>query len=279
MIVDAHTHLFPPEIAARRDDTGRAEPYFGLLYTNPRRKLWDAPAMLAAMDEAEIDHAVTVNWGWTSLETCRRTNSYLLENAARLPARFSAFVTVPPLAGEAALRELERCAADGARGIGELMPDGQGFRADDALMSAIANQAAVLDLPVLVHSSEPVGHQYPGKGTSTPEKLVLLAEHHPETRFIFAHAGGGLPFYMLMPEIAEAAANIWYDTAAAPLLYRPALYRSIVDLAGVDRLLFASDAPLLRFRRALDHCQEAGLTDTERRAILGGNACQLLGLC
>ncbi|GIW08767.1 MAG: hypothetical protein KatS3mg060_3572 [Dehalococcoidia bacterium] len=67
-----------------------------------------------------------------------------------------------------------------------------------------------------------------------------------------------------MPEVAEAASNVWYDTAASPLLYRPDLYRRLVDLAGVDRVLFASDAPLIGLRRPLEHFAAAALNPAER---------------
>ncbi|MCS6800448.1 MAG: amidohydrolase family protein [Chloroflexota bacterium] len=275
MLCDAHTHIFPPAIVAAPDAVD--DPYFRELYAAPRPRLADGPALLRLMDQAEVAQAVIVGWGWRDLEQCRRGNDYLLEEAARQPRRFIPFVTVPPLAGEAALREIERAAAGGARGIGELMPDGQGVRPDDAAMDAVVAVAARLGLPVLIHASEPVGHRYPGKGTCTPERVLPLIERHPRARFILAHAGGGLPFYHLMPEVAEATRNVWYDTAAAPLLYRPVLYRRLVDLVGLDRVLFASDAPLIGLRRPLAHFAAAPLTEEERAAIGGGNLATLLG--
>lgn len=230
------------------------------------------------MDDAEVAQAVVVGWGWRDLERCRQGNEYLLSEAARCPNRFIPFVTVPPGAGDAALGEIERAAAGGARGVGELMPDGQGVRPEDEAMDAVVALATALGLIVLIHASEPVGHRYPGKGTSTPDRLLTLIERHPRARFILAHAGGGLPFYHLLPEVAAATQNVWYDTAAAPLLYRPEVYRRLVDLVGVERVLFASDAPLIGLRRPLAHFAAAPLTDGERRAVGGGNLAQLLGV-
>jgi predicted TIM-barrel fold metal-dependent hydrolase len=145
-------------------------------------------------------------------------------------------------------------------------------------MDAVVALATSLGLVVLIHASEPVGHRYPGKGTSTPDRLLSLIERHPRARFILAHAGGGLPFYHLMPEVAAATGNVWYDTAAAPLLYRPEVYRRLIDLVGVERVLFASDAPLIGLRRPLAHFAAAPLTDDERRAVGGGNLAELLGV-
>jgi predicted TIM-barrel fold metal-dependent hydrolase len=273
-IFDAHTHIFPPEVVTAPEAVD--DPYFQQLYAAPRRRLLTGPALIAAMDQAEVARAVVVGWGWRDLELCQRQNDYLLDQATRYPDRLVAFAAIAPAAGAAAVREVERVAAAGARGLGELMPDGQGVSADDPALDPIAELAAALGLVLLLHASEPVGHHYPGKGTAHPAALARLVSRHPATRFILAHAGGGLPFYHLMPEVAAALANVWYDTAAAPLLYRPALYRHLVDLVGLERVLFASDAPLIGYRRPLAHFAAAPLSPAERRAVGGENIARLL---
>jgi hypothetical protein len=138
---------------------------------------------------------------------------------------------------------------------------------------AVARQ---FDLPVLVHVSEPVGHTYPGKGRFTPDKALQLAQMFPVNRLIFAHFGGGLPFHSLMPEVRDALANVWFDSAAQPFLYRPAVYKASAVSAGSDRVLFGSDFPLMPQRRALAAAGKSGLSDTALEAVLGGNARSLL---
>src|SRR5690606_25383248 len=60
------------------------------------------------------------------------------------------------------------------------------------------------DRPWLVHCSEDVGHNYPGKlGGLTPGGLWRLMEAHPDARVIAAHWGAGFPFFALMPEVAR----------------------------------------------------------------------------
>jgi uncharacterized protein len=80
--------------------------------------------------------------------------------------------------------------------------------------------------------------------------------------------------------------NVWYDTAASPLLYDTRIFRQAVDLIGADRILFGSDYPLLLYPRkirepALDRFLEeiagAGLTDQEKEKILGANFRHLMG--
>ena len=133
-------------------------------------------------------------------------------------------------------------------------------------------------VPVVVHTSEPVGHGYPGKGATTPERSLAMAEAFPGVAFIFAHFGGGLPFYSLMPEVAKALSNVYFDTAAAPFLYRPDVYGVAASAAGSDRILFGSDYPLIGQGRALREAQKSGLNDLELVDVLGGNAAGLFGV-
>jgi hypothetical protein len=95
---------------------------------------------------------------------------------------------------------------------------------------------------------------------------------------VAAHWGGGLPFYTLMPEVKEALGSTFFDTAATPLLYDPLIYRRAIDLVGADRILFASDFPLLSQGRCLAQVREAGLRAEEERLVLGENARRLLRL-
>ena len=129
---------------------------------------------------------------------------------------------------------------------------------------------------MVVHASEPVGHQYPGKGTTTPDHLLQFATNFPENRLVFAHLGGGLPFYASMPEVAEALTNVWYDTAALPFLYRPSAITAAAITAGNDRILLGTDYPLLTHRRVIDYVRLADLRAKDIDAIMGGNAAVLL---
>lgn len=231
------------------------------------------------MEKWGIDRAVALGYGWTDRGVARDSNDYLLEAAKASGGRIVPFCGVDPTWGDEAVREVERCADAGARGIGELHPDSQGFDiADRDVLAPVMEAAAHLRLVVLTHASEPLGHPYPGKGTVWPSKLVALASNFPEVKFVFAHWGGGLPFYMLMPELERDLANVWFDSAATPFLYREHVYSAAAESAGKERLLFGSDYPLIKQGRALDGLRAGGLDPEMQRAILGENALALLNL-
>lgn len=280
MIVDAHCHILPPAFAERRDELAARDATFAAILANPAARIADAPELLRAMSRDGVDHAVAMGMGWTDYEVAVEANDCLIEAVADNPSRITGFVSVNPAWGDAAVDEAQRCAAAGLRGIGELHPDTQGIDITDAAeMSPLMDFARSHDLPVLLHCSEPVGHQYPGKGKTTPDKVLRLIENFPDNTIICAHWGGGLPFYGLMPEVGAALRNVYFDSAASPFLYRPGIYRTVADVVGADRILFASDYPLMPHSRPLSELAGLSLPDCHRRLILGGNAERLFGLC
>ena len=279
MIIDFHAHLLPPSFQQNRDEYLRRDATFCSLFANQKSKLATAEELLQAMDKAQIDIAVVMGYGWANSEVASEANDYLLESAASYPGRFVPFCSVSPVWGSQAVYELERCARAGAKGIGELHPDTQGFDITNRdAMTPMMEAAKDLGLVVLTHCSEPVGHDYPGKGHTTPELLYAFCSNFRMNTIVCAHWGGGLPFYSLMPEVDEALASVYFDSAATPFLYRSEVYSSAVGSAGCERVLFGSDYPLLSYDRALGQMPESGLSPQALEQVLGGNAAQLLGL-
>ena len=277
MIIDSHCHILPPDFGSRHDDLTARDATYATLFPKPGARFADVETLLRDMDAAGVDHAVAMGFGWTDENLAREVNDYLIRAAAANPDRVTAFASVNPAWGDEAVREAARCLDAGARGIGELHADSQQFDVTDAavigpLMTLLKSRNA----PVVVHASEPVGHQYPGKGSSTPDRLLQLARNFPENRMVFAHLGGGLPFYAAMPEVGEALRNVWYDTAALTYLYRPSAISAAVTTAGPDRVLFGSDYPLLTHRRVIDCIQSAMLSQDDTDGIMGSNAAFLI---
>jgi predicted TIM-barrel fold metal-dependent hydrolase len=278
MIVDFHTHVFPPRVRERRDEYAARDAIFAEVYSAPRSQIASADELIANMDEDGVNVSVILNGGWATHELCVEVNDYVLESVARHPDRLVGFCTVQPGAGAAAVREVERCARGGARGIGEMRPDSLEVGAESDEMAAVLEVARRHRLVLLVHASEPVGHEYRGKGAATPEVVYSWVRAAQGVSVVCAHWGGGLPFYALMPEVGEGLGNAYFDSAASPFLYHPRVYREVVGLVGAGKVLFGSDYPLLRPRRLLRQIDSLDLEDGTRTAILSGNACRLLGL-
>ena len=279
VVVDAHSHIMPGGWAARHAELAEADATFAALFPQSDPKIATAESLIADMDEAGVAHAVVMGMGWRTLTLAREGNDYLAEAVARFPDQLTGFCSVNPAWGVEAAAELCRCADTGLRGVGELHPDTQGFDADDAgVIGPLMGVLRELGWPAVIHSSEPVGHQYPGKGKTTPDKLYRLVENFPDNVIVCAHWGGGLPFYALMPEVPEVLSNVYFDSAASPFLYRPEVFDRVAGLVGAEKILFGTDYPLIAHRRALRQVDESRLAAGERRAILGGNAMRVFGL-
>jgi predicted TIM-barrel fold metal-dependent hydrolase len=102
VIVDFHTHVFPPQVRDRREEYLRRDATFRELYSDPRSKLASAEEVLASMDEAGVDVSVIVGFAWREIDLCRQTNDYILEAATRSGGRLVAFCCVPAHAGDEA---------------------------------------------------------------------------------------------------------------------------------------------------------------------------------
>lgn len=279
MVIDFHTHIFSPRIKSNRDRYVEADPSFALLYSNKKAKLATAEDLIASMDRDGVDISVVLNIGWTTHELCVETNDYIMESIARYPDRLIGFGAVQPQSVDATGAEIERCARGGIRGIGELRPDMQMIDlGDDEVMGPFVQSMLEHKLILLTHSSEPVGHQYPGKGSVTPEVLYYMITSYPDLTIVCAHWGGGLPFYALMPEVGKSMERVFFDSAASSYLYRPQIYREVGELVGAEHILFGSDYPLIPQSRFLKEIGSLELSEGDKSLILGGNACRLLGM-
>jgi predicted TIM-barrel fold metal-dependent hydrolase len=185
---------------------------------------------------------------------------------------------VPPLS-RGACNEIERCAALGAIGVGEIFPDGQRWNIDDARETwRIAATCHENGLFIMIHAAEPVGKQYPGKGRKGPREAYTFALNHPELKIVMAHWGGGLFMYERIRDVRVTLGNVWYDTAATPFLYDPSIFECVKLPGLTEKILYGSDYPILRLPRFKKMMEEAGLSDSESESLMSGNSMRLARL-
>jgi len=279
MIIDFHTLLFPESICSGRKACCESEPSFEMLYRSPQSRLVSAPELLAAMDENGVDRSVVFGFPWQNAELFRRHNDYIMNTVQRHPDRLIGFGCFDPGNSEAP-REAERCLDGGLAGIGELAFYRSGIENEGLVeLAPIMEICCERGRPVLIHTNEPVGHDYPGKTPITLSQVYRMVERFAANTIVLAHWGGGLFFFRLLKkDVKDKLRNVYFDTAASPFLYDDAIYRIAIQLAGVDKILFGSDFPLIPPARYFREIEASGLSVAERRQICGLNARRLLGL-
>jgi len=274
-IIDFHTHIFPPDLISTRGEYAVRDRWFRLLYSNSRARMASAEDLVRSMDAAGVDRAVAFGFAFADQGLCRWCNSYVLDAARRYPDRLIPFAVLNPGA-PGAEDEALRVLGTGAYGIGELMPDaGEYALTDWGALDPVMDIARQAGVPVLIHVNEQLGHVYEGKGGHGPDQAYRLAQHYPNNTLIFAHWGGGLPFYELMPEVRQSLRRVYYDTAASLYLYDDAVFRHVLSWAA-DKVLWATDYPLISQKRFVQRVAGLALAPDLLAKLMGDNAAGLL---
>ena len=271
VIIDFHTHIFPPDVRDRRDDYVRRDPTFAEMYANPKAEIATAEDLLASMDESGVDISVALGFAWRDHDDIVRHNDYLLDSAAKSGGRLLPICNVN-MADPGAAKEIERCAGARARGLGELRPDSQGWALDGEAGQTLADLARRFGLMLLFHVTEPGDRSYPGRRGLDLDSFRAFAEQHTDATIIGAHLGGG--FYAG----PTATARPYVDTAAQPFLYPGEQAIGALACVPTDRLLFGSDFPLISQARQIAELRAAIPDQARLEAALGGNAQRLLGI-
>ena len=292
-IIDAHIHAYPREVSADPAAwcSEHHEPWFQACVAPPNRPSiqgWaDIDQLLRDMDAADIEQVVFLGWYWENQSTCELQNRWFRAWRSAHPDRIQAFAAVNPRAGQAARDNVQRCLDVGFCGIGELLPQVQGFSLADDNFAQLVALATTAQVPLNLHVTDPLLPPGPSSIATPLSDYVSMAEQFPAATFILAHWGGGLPFFELNARVKKCLRNVYYDTAASPLIYDPKIFRHVIDLIGPDRILYGSDYPLClhpresktpNFSRFLTDIHAAGLSPTELDAILGDNLRRLLRL-
>ena len=316
MIIDVHSHLFPPGLMASIEKAGGRLP-----------QLSAAPQQSMSLDQRfELMRANQVDIGLlsvgvlqpyhtdgqTAVALAREANDTYLQTSADSGGRLLTWAALPLPHVDAALAELGRVAGDEyCIGVtfGTSVLD---LGLDDKALEPVYEALNARGTTVFVHPSmafdgfgeNDLGMQRSIGGmiedTIAGIRLLLsgVVVRFPKINFIVPHLGGTLPFIYgrvrrhiqlaekqwvadgLTTEDApyKGLSRLWWDTATRHV---PAL-TCAVETLGADRLLFGTDYPYTKtreeFTSRLGHVRDLPITDEQRDAILGTSAATLLGL-
>lgn len=209
------------------------------------------------------------------------SSEQIAEAAARNNDVLIPFGSVDPRADDAVDRARRLVEQHGVRGF-KFHPSLQGFDPSAELFYPLWQAISDLGVPALFHTGQNgIGAGLPGghgiKLTySNPMLLDAVAADFPDLTVIFAHPSA--PWQEEANSIALHKTNVYIDLSGWSPKYFP---ESLVKLAGgrlQDRVLFATDFPLITPEKWLAAFDALPIDDVVRPKILKHNAVRMLGL-
>ena len=234
--------------------TAGQTPYFGI----------EPAKLIALMDRHGIQRAMLSPVDrWLAVDN-REGNDTLLSWIRRWPDRFWGYATANPWYEARAIAELERALDEGLCAI-KLHPARQGFMLLEPMVNPVIALAQRRRVPVYVVTGVPIA--------SMPLQLAELARRFPEAVFIMGRSGRTDFALDLIPSVRQAS-TIYVET----VYNLPDTLEAVVQAIGVERVVFASDAPFTNLELEVGKLDRMTVGPEARAAILGGNLARLLHL-
>jgi predicted TIM-barrel fold metal-dependent hydrolase len=308
VIIDFHTHVYPPKQAAAPRWQGRCP----MTIEN----------VLAAQERHGVDISVISNHTpymrhsepEPILAEHREINKFLAEQQHKHSGKIYALACSVPNGRDDYLKELERAVkVDGMKGV-MIRASHQHAYPDDDEAKPFFKLCCDLDVPVVMHPP-PVGFgeermkDYrlassvgrPADNCLALARLIVrgIFEEFPNLKLVATHLGGGICevigrmnyAYTMQEEAFFLGSYEPMLIRHEPLHYLKMCYldtvcyhlpaaRCVVESVGADRVIFGTDAPPLTAikGKGLQMIYDLGLAPLDQEKILSGNARQLLKL-
>ena len=316
MIIEWHTHVYPPEEAGDQPTLdGKSGP------TWQGRCPMTVENVLDAHHKAGIDISVVSNAAHymrgkaekDELAAIQRWNDYAAEIQQTHAGTLYGLATILPY-GPAYVKEAERAIRElGLKGL-FIHSSHKGHYPDDDAARPFWELAQELDVPVMIHpphvgfGEERMKEYRLASSIGRPADLCLalsrlivrgILEDFPRLKIVGSHGGGGICevigrmdyAYNLMdfsfflgsyePLLIKHAPShylkmMYFDSAS----YTPLAAEMCLKTIGEDHFLFGTDSPpMIPLKlEGLKMMDKIGMTPAQREKVMGGNAARLLKL-
>ncbi len=287
--------------------------YNRTLFAGLMPQLTEIDERLRRMDAMGVDIQVispspNQYYYWADVDLAKQIvaiqNKHIASLCAAHPDRLRGLGNVALQHPALSIEQLEDCVEKfGLRGV-EISSAVNGLELADPRFERFWSKAEELGCLVFIHPlgtsiAERVNRYYLGNIIGQPIETTIALSHlifggvldrYPGLKICAAHGGGYLPSYIgrfdhgfaVRPEAAkikkkpgEYLKKIYFDS----LVYSSEGLRHLIEVVGAAQILLGTDYPF--DMGAYDPhgliAAVPGLTDDERRRILGGNAARLLG--
>lgn len=258
MIVDFHTHCYPRPLAEK---VARTDP-------SPRKlPVPTTEDLLGQMTEAGVDLSVVLPVA-TRPDTVRDTNQFAQSIQSD---RLLSFAAIHPDRPDS-LDQLDELAEQGVKGV-KFHPPFQHFSLDDPRYRPLYRKIGDLGLITVIHPGRALPEE---EHYCYPSTFARVADDFMGAPVILAHMGGILIQQAELDLLPHLPVHL--DTALWPIFMSQERFLQLIDLVGLDRVLFGTDYPYTGPADCVKHIQDLPLTDREKDQLFSGNALTLLRL-
>lgn len=300
MIVDAHSHYMPPQVAEKTA-------FFKQFWSDPdaQLKLMDAHGVAQAVLLYPTSDAHLNMGGWGNL--CDAYNPAIAGLVAQYPDRFIGAGILPVDEESKIPGELKRIEDLGLRVLSLASSYNKRYL-DDSLFFPAYEFAQTRKMPIHIHSQimDPIGEERLKDPLLSPvleyvmDVSVALGRmmmggvfsRFPDVKFIFAHYGGVLPivkerfdttYQMLRSRNivkdlgklpSEYFKNLYFDMSGSA---SAASFLAALEVVDPSHLLWGSDFPANKnLTGSLNVVKNASLSDAQKSQIFGNNIAGIL---
>jgi predicted TIM-barrel fold metal-dependent hydrolase len=222
----------------------------------------EAGELIETMDRAGVERCIITT-------RADAPSAHALSFPQRHPERFALSVSLDPRTGMTALRQLESLVRAQPVVLARITPFMVGALApNEKEYYPVYAKCIDLDLPIAINTGIP-GPPMPGK-CQDPMHLDEVCVYFPELKLIMSH--GADPWWDVAIRLMIKYRNLYLQTSAYAPRYFPPQLIHFMNTRGQDKIMFASDHPVLSFERCIKEAEALDLREGVLDKFLYANA-------
>lgn len=260
-IIDVHAHIYPDKISQRAVESVRE--FYGIYEMHSAEGT--ATSLLTTQERVDITHFL-VHSVAVKPKNVASINEFISGACAANPQLIGFMAMHQDCEDPEA--EINRGLELGLHGI-KIHPDTQRVNADDPRLMNVYEIAQAKKVPIILHAGD---YRY---GFSRPERIVNVLRAFPDLVVNAAHFGGWSIFDIGYDVLAKE--NCYIDTSSSFELVGVRHGRELINLFGIDRVMFGSDFPMWDPAKELNMLRSMGYSQDEFEKLTWRNAENFLG--